>query len=227
MAVLSNMPGTLEGAVNLLDKEQQKTIALAGLFQAAALVQQLARTGEVTAGAYQSLVNSIFVLDPKSVEEIYGGVAGARLGIDTLLKIMKDKETARYSDAIRYSIGILQVEKHLNRNADINSILRSRLEQITIQLPHFDSAVHSSVISKLNDLYLDTFAKFRFRIQVNGDPRHLQREENAAKIRAILLAGVRSAMLWRQLGGSRLQFVFGKRRMLNALESLQQTAALS
>lgn len=211
----------------MLDKEQQKSIALAGLFQAAALVQQMARTGEVTASAYEALINSIFVLDPSNVEEIYGSVTGARLGIDTLLMILKDKETTRYADAIRYSIGILQVEKQLDRNPDINSILRSRLEQITHQLPHFDSVMHTSVITKLNDLYLDTFAKFRFRIQVNGDPRHLQREENAAKIRAILLAGVRSAMLWRQLGGSRLQFVFGKRKLVAALESLQRTAALS
>lgn len=211
----------------MLDKEQQKALALAGMFQAAALVQQLARTGEVTSQAYQTLISSIFVLDPQNIDEIYGGVAGAKLGIDTLLMIMKDKETARYADAIRYSIGILQVEKQLNRNPDINSILRSRLEQLTHQLPHFDSLVHPSVIAKLNDLYLDTFAKFRFRIQVNGDPKHLQREENAASIRAILLAGVRSAMLWRQLGGSRLQFIIGKRKLLNALESLQQMAALS
>lgn len=211
----------------MLDKEQQKALALAGLFQAAALVQQLARTGEVTPQCYRSLIGSVFVLDPKNVEEIYGGVAGAKLGIDTLLMIMKDKETARYADAIRYSIGILQVEKQLNRNPDINSILRSRLEQLTHQLPHFDSVVHASVISKLNDLYLDTFAKFRFRIQVNGDPKHLQREENAARIRAILLGGVRSAMLWRQLGGSRLQFIIGKRKLLAALESLQQMAVLS
>lgn len=211
----------------MLDKEQQKAIALAGLFQAAALVQQIARTGEVTASAYETLINSIFALDPGSVEEIYGNVAGVRLGIDTLLMIMKDKETNRYADAIRYSIGILHVEKQLDRDPDITSILRSRLEQITNQLPHFDSILHASVINKLNDLYLDTLAKFRFRIQVTGDPRHLQREENAAKIRAILLAGVRSAMLWRQLGGSRLQFLFGKRKLVAALESLQQAAALS
>lgn len=211
----------------MLDREQQRALALAGLFQAAALVQQLARTGETTTSAYQALINSVFVLDPKNIEEIYGGIAGAKLGIDTLLMIMKNKETARYADAIRYSIGILQVEKQLTRNPDINSILRSRLEQLTHQLPHFDSTTHSSVISKLNDLYLDTFAKFRFRIQVNGDPKHLQREENAAKIRALLLAGVRSALLWRQLGGSRLQFIIGKRKLISALESLQHAATLS
>lgn len=211
----------------MIDREQQKALALAGLFQSAALVQQLARTGEITGDAYTALIESIFVLDPQNVEEIYGGVRGVKFGIDTLLMIMKEKETARYADAIRYSIGMLHVEKLLGRNADINSILRSRLEQLSTQRKHFDSATHASVIARLNDLYLDTLAKFKFRIQVNGDPRHLQREENAAKIRAILLAGVRSALLWRQLGGSRLQFAFGKRRMVAALEALQQAAALS
>ena len=211
----------------MIDKEQQKALALSGLFQAAAMVQQLARTGEISTDGFSALINSIFVLDPQNVEEIYGGVRGVKLGIDTLLKIMNEKETARYADAIRYSIGILQVEKHLGRNADINSILRSRLEQLSNQRDNFDFITDATVITRLNDIYLDTLAKFRFRIQVNGDPKHLQREENAAKIRAILLAGVRSAMLWRQLGGSRLQFVLGKRRLVNALESLQHTAALS
>jgi len=211
----------------LIDKEQQKALALAGLFQSAALVQQLARTGEVPAESFAALINSVFVLDPENVEEVYGGVRGVKLGIDTLLKIMKEKETARYADAIRYSIGILQVYKLLSRDADINSILRSRLEQLCSQRAHFDSITHVTVISRMNDIYLDTLAKFRFRIQVNGDPNHLKREDNAAKIRAILLAGVRSAALWRQLGGSRLQFILGKRRLVNALEALQQQAVLS
>ncbi|MCG8537547.1 MAG: high frequency lysogenization protein HflD [Pseudomonadales bacterium] len=208
-------------------REEEKAIALAGLFQAAALVQQLARTGEMNNDAFDSMVNNVFVLDPGTVEDVYGGLNGVKLGLDTLLMVLKEKESARYGDAIRYTIGMLQVEKNLGRQDDIKSVLRSRLEQLTNQLPHFDGVNSQEVITKLNDIYLDTLAKFKFRIQVNGDPMHLRREENAAKIRAILLAGVRSAMLWRQLGGSRLQFAFGKRRLINALEDLKQQSALS
>ena len=192
-------------------KEEEKALALAGLFQAAALVQQLARTGEVNADAYGPLIESIFKLDPKTVEDVYGG----------------SKESARYADAIRYAIGMLHVEKLLRRESDINSVLRSRLEQVTNQLQHFDGVTSQGVITKLNDIYLDTLAKFKFRIQVNGDPTHLQRPENAARIRAILLAGIRSAMLWRQMGGSRLQFAFGKGRLVKALELLQNEITLS
>ncbi len=202
--------------------EAEKALALAGLFQAAAMVQQLARTGEVNQDAYAPLINSIFNLDPKTVEDVYQGINGVKLGVDTLLLVLRDKESARYADAIRYTIGMLHVEKLLNRDSDISSVLRSRLEQVSNQLPHFDSVTSPAVIAKLNDIYLDTLAKFKFRIQVNGDPSHLQKAENAAQIRAILLAGVRSAMLWRQMGGSRLQFAFGKSKLINTLKTLQQ-----
>ncbi|MGB3620504.1 MAG: high frequency lysogenization protein HflD [Ketobacter sp.] len=202
--------------------EEEKALALAGLFQAAAMVQQVARTGEVNQEAYNPLISSVFNLDPKSVEDVYQGVSGVKLGVDTLLLVLREKESARYADAIRYTIGMLHIEKLLKRDADINSVLRSRLEQVTNQLQHFDGMTSPAVISKLNDIYLDTLAKFKFRIQVNGDPSHLQKPENAAQIRAILLAGVRSAMLWRQMGGSRLQFAFGKSKLISILQKLQQ-----
>lgn len=209
------------------NQEVDKALALAGLFQAAALVQQLARTGQVDQTAFEPLIGSVFALDPNNLEDIYGGVKGVSLGVDTLLAVLTKKASSRYADAIRYSVGLLQIEKQLKHNADINSVLRSRLEQTSNQLIHFDGITHLSIIAKLNDIYLDTIAKFKFRIQVNGNPEHLQKTDNAAKIRAILLAGVRSALLWRQLGGSRLQFAFGKRKLVNALEQLQKQAALS
>lgn len=38
-----------------------------------------------------------------------------------------------------------------------------------------------------------------------------------AEIRALLLAAVRSAVLWRQLGGSYWDFLFSRRAMLEAI----------
>src|SRR5690606_41275217 len=58
----------------------------------------------------------------------------------------------------------------------------------------------------------------RQRIQVHGDMRHLQINANAARIRALLLAGIRSARLWRQLGGNRWQMLFARKKMLNELD---------
>ncbi|MFH7445201.1 DUF489 family protein, partial [Pseudomonas syringae pv. tagetis] len=58
------------------------------------------------------------------------------------------------------------------------------------------------------------------RIQVQGDMRNLQQPNNASKIRAILLAGIRSARLCRQVGGHRWQLVFSRPKLLKELYPL-------
>ncbi|WP_368666252.1 DUF489 family protein [Corallococcus sp. CA041A] len=41
-----------------------------------------------------------------------------------------------------------------------------------------------------------------------------------AEIRALLLAAVRSAVLWRQLGGSYWDFLFSRKAMIEAVDRL-------
>lgn len=60
------------------------------------------------------------------------------------------------------------------------------------------------------------------RIQVAGDPDLLKRESVADTIRAELLAGVRFAWLWHQLGGRRWHLVLRRRQLLVALETLER-----
>lgn len=208
-------------------KSKQKAIALAGMFQAAALVQQLVRTGDIPKDALQCSVGSVFVMDPKDVEDVYGGVKHLQLGIEVLLNILTARESQKYGESIRYAIGLLHIEKLLKQNKDLLAILRSRLEQLEQQKAHFDTITHTSVIARLAQLYLDTMGTMKFRIQVKGDPRHLAQEETANKVRAIFLAGVRSAILWRQLGGSRLDFFLSKRALVEALQLLKQEAAMA
>lgn len=206
---------------------EDRVLALAGVFQSAALVQQIARTGELSIHPYKASIGSVFVLDPENIVDIYGKTSHLNLGLDVLDSVLNRKETARYGETIRYTIGLLHIERMLQKNEDVLSILRSRLEQTNHQLIHFDSnPTHPSVVAKLAEIYVSTLGTFKYRIQVKGDPRHLQQEDTANKVRAIFLAGVRSAMLWRQLGGSRLQLLFGKQAMFKALKSIQQEAKL-
>ena len=76
-------------------------------------------------------------------------------------------------------------------------VIGSRLDQIQQQVEHF-GLTHENVVASFGGLYQDTLSTFRQRIQVQGDMRHLQQSDNAAKIRALLLSGIRSARLWRQ-----------------------------
>jgi high frequency lysogenization protein len=80
------------------------------------------------------------------------------------------------------------------------------------------------VIAALDGLYQTTVSTFSFRIQVGGDPRHLQNTENAARIRALLLAGIRSALLWRQVGGKRWHMLFFRSRLKPSLRRILKSS---
>jgi len=62
---------------------------------------------------------------------------------------------------------------------------------------------------------------------VNGEQGYLATPLIAAKVRAGLLAGVRSAVLWRQLGGNRWQLLFGRRRIAREAGRLLRQADAS
>jgi high frequency lysogenization protein len=111
---------------------------------------------------------------------------------------------------------MIGLERQLDKRSDMLQVMGSRLDQIQQQVEHF-GLVHDNVIAACGGLYQDTISTFRQRIQVHGDMRFLQQPSNAAKIRALLLAGIRSARLWRQLGGHRWQLVFSRGKLLKAL----------
>ena len=61
------------------------TLALAGICQAARLVQQLAHQGHCDSDALHVSLNSIIDLDPESTLAVFGGSeANLRLGLETV-----------------------------------------------------------------------------------------------------------------------------------------------
>jgi Uncharacterized protein involved in purine metabolism len=58
---------------------------------------------------------------------------------------------------------------------------------------------------------------------VQGNPHYLGRNDVVAEIRALLLAAVRSALLWRQMGGSQWDFLFKRGDMKRAVTALLAT----
>ena len=85
--------------------------------------------------------------------------------------------------------------------------LGERLGQLERQLAHFDLE-SDTIISALAGIYVDVVSPLGPRIQVTGSPAILQNPQVQAKVRATLLAGIRAAVLWQQVGGSRLQLMF-------------------
>ncbi|MBO3274199.1 high frequency lysogenization protein HflD [Pseudomonas schmalbachii] len=199
---------------------QDQLIALGGVFEAATLVDRLARTGQLTEPPLACMLGSLLVRDPKTTLDVYGGDAlNLRDGFRALASALERDPATLQREPLRYALSLIGLERQLNKRDDMLDLLGSRLDQIEQQVQHF-GLVHENVIASCAALYQDTLSTFRQRIQVHGDMRHLQISSNAARIRALLLAGIRSARLWRQLGGNRWQLVFSRRKLLNELRPL-------
>src|SRR5690606_26637288 len=76
---------------------------------------------------------------------------------------------------------------------------------------------------RLSRIYQQTISTLGKRIQVTGEPKLLQQEAIADRIRALLLAGVRLGWLWQQLGGRRWHLILRRRPLLIGLRALGET----
>jgi high frequency lysogenization protein len=199
---------------------QEQLIALGAVFEAAFLVDKIAKSGQINEAALGCMLGSLLVRDPKNTLEVFGGDdLNLRDGYRALVSALERDPAALQRDSLRYALALLGLERKLAKRDDLLEVIGTRLDQIQLQVQHF-GPIHENVIAASGSLYQDTLSTFTHRIQVQGDMRHLQQPSNASKIRAILLAGIRAARLWRQLGGSRWQLVFSRRKLLNELYAL-------
>jgi high frequency lysogenization protein len=199
---------------------QEQLVALGAVFEAAVLVDRLAKTGQVSEASVSCMLGSLLIRDPRDTLEVFGGDDGElREGYRALASALERDPGSLQREPLRYALSMLGLERQLAKREEMLELIGRRLPQIQSQVEHFGIA-HENVIAATGALYQDTLSTLRQRIQVNGDTRHLQQPSNASKIRALLLAGIRAARLWRQLGGHRWQLVFSRRKLLKELYPL-------
>ena len=199
---------------------QDLTLALAGVFQATVLVDQIAKTGQLPSEDFASLVNSLFDLNPPNTLAVFGGqVSNLRPGLEAMHQLLRDTDTPKLREPLRYALGVLHLQKKLAGRKDMLNVIGSRINQAAQQAEHFGST-HENVVSNLANIYAETLSTFRFRIQVNGDYNYLQQQRIANQIRCLLLAAVRCAILWRQVGGNRWQLLLQRKALAQQVEEL-------
>lgn len=201
-----------------------RTLALAGIFQATELVQRVARTGMSDSAALAASIGSIFQTNAGTSAEVYGGVSGVRTGLKLMTRYLATGSHAGDLEVLRYSIGVVQLARRLLRNPKLLNTLSEGIEQATRQAEHY-SVTHANVLAALAALYERTLSTLTPRIMVNGERVYLANQDNVHKIRALLLAAVRSAVLWQQKGGSRLSLLWSRRRYLRCAEALLAESA--
>jgi high frequency lysogenization protein len=196
-----------------LERRLDRALALAGVMQAAFLVKQLAWKGAIDSQEFNTAIHSIFQTDPENVVAVYENTGNLRTGLQTLVHLLSDVKSTKDPEIARYAISMLHLERFLIKKSDMLNQIQKGVERAKNQALHF-SPTHENVIANLASVYTDTLSTFKFRVHVSGESSHLSKPQIINKVRALLLAGIRSAVLWRQLGGSRWQLVLGKKALL-------------
>lgn len=194
-----------------------QTIALAGIAQATALVDQLATTGSADPIAFKASIGSLLKIDSDSVTDVFGGLAGLKLGLEQFQQQISGSVT--HSEQARYAAALVFLERQLSDQPDMLKKIRIGIEKAQAQAEYFDS-VHENVLANLGDIYYNSISTLQPRIMVNGDERYLSQPAIVNKIRALLLAGIRSTLLWRQCGGARWKFLFYRKKLENEAKLL-------
>jgi len=189
------------------------TIALAGICQSARLVQQLAHQGHCDADALHVSLNSVIDLNPDSTLGVFGGSeANLRTGLETLLGVLNaSNRQGLNAELTRYTLSLMVLERKLAAHKGAMDTLGERIAGLDRQLEHFDLQ-SDTLLSAMAAIYVDVISPLGPRIQVTGSPAVLQSAQVQAKVRSALLAGIRAAVLWHQVGG-RLQLMFSRHRL--------------
>lgn len=206
------------------EQEEHKLLALASIMLCAKSIDRIARTGEVDYALLTTLQAPLFVLDPQSAGEVFAEPASLIPGLVSLHSLGSEGSLREQQLAVQYAAGMLRLADAVLANADLAAAIRQGLSGMQTR---FDTSQDSAKrqTAALAALYKNTLSALPRPIQVQGSAAVLSGAECAAAIRSLLLVGCRSALFWRQLGGTRWQLLFGRRRIAHGAAELRKALA--
>ena len=192
-----------------------RVLALAGLVQALQQVRRIADTGQGDGAVLETALDSVFRIDADSPSGVYGGVSSLRPGLMLLQRYFRND--ARDELLPRLALAVLQLERRFSRDAMARKV-HDGILGLAPTAANLGTS-HPEVLASLGNLYAQTVSHLRPRVLVKGNPHYLGQAAVVAEIRAILLAALRSAVLWRQLGGSMWDFLLRRRDMVASIDA--------
>ena len=208
----------------MTEQDRNQALALAAIFQAGLLADQVASSGQLNRDAARPLLDAVLKLDTDDALQVYSP-ADLRPGLSLMLAALRGGQRPDQMRPVGHGMALVQLANSLRRNQDLVSILRHRLEALAGQdsSPLTDDSI-AGRCQRFAGVYVDTLGTMKYRIRVQGDPRYLQEDEHASAIRALFLAGVRAAFLWHAQGGRRWHLLFSRRRLMEATNELLRQA---
>ncbi len=192
---------------------QDRVMALAGVVQAAALVNTAAAGSVADDTCLKATLGSILKIEAPDVPDVYGGLAGLRVGLRKLTELLGPERNTHDLTILRYSLNLLQLQGKVMGSGPLRKILETSITRGREQVRHF-GLTHANVLANLADTYARTAGSIEPRIMVVGDAVKLRNPQVVNLVRSLLLGGLRSAVLWRQCGGSRWMLLFMRASLL-------------
>lgn len=204
-----------------MTSRRSQTIALSAMCQSALMIQQVSKGIILDKDSMMCLFNGIIATDPKSVFDVYSSIEELTDGAKLVQFQLSGNATKKDIEVTRYLAGIMSISKKLLSNKPALSALKNKLDEVQRRLAHFELD-DPSIIQNLADGYSEIISPLGQKIQVIGNQTLLQQVSVQHKVRALLLAGVRAAVLWRQMGGKRRDFIFSRKTVLKDVIAFNQ-----
>ena len=192
--------------------DQDRVTALAGIYQALACVMRIARTGHVDTAAMEPCIYSLFQIDAADTAAVFGPPGAVANGARQLV-VQLTGRPERDLDLTRYVVSVIRLERKLSARPGPLQRIGEEIAAAAVLREH-SPLLDPAILARFADTYSETLSPLTPRILVRGASNHLQNPDNQVRIRALLLAAIRSARLWRQLGGSRWQILLGHKHLL-------------
>lgn len=208
-----------DGTFAVNQQHHDQVLALAGVFQAAALAEQLAHRGYADEIPFEASVRSIFITDAINTASVYGGEVGVELGLKTMQARLSSAGKSTDFELARYVLSLTQLGVKLDRLDNMARTIANEIDKLkpTVET-HNGEGISNEAYSELARIYKDTISYMKPKIIVQGEHGHLSNQVVVDKVRTVLFAGVRSAFLWNQLGGRRWYLVFKRKQTLAQVE---------
>lgn len=225
-----------------LSVRQNRLLALAAVFQAAQLTHLLAVHGghalsnnHINSVAFNCILQASFDIQAKEQHSLFsldffGSLQDLQIGLQALEgALMQPYQQSKprmpapapYAEALRYAIALLQIERKVYRKTVFVEKIGTQQRALKQRLNFFDHNLqHSAILASTANLYVETAGSLSSRLNVRGKPDTLKNQANIDRIRSALFAGLQAAHLWRELGGNRLQLIFGRRGMLDDIRAI-------
>jgi len=188
-----------------------QTLALASMFQSAALIDQLANGKSINHAAFDCSLDSLFTMDAHSIEDIYGHGDGLIQGLKMLKSYFSGAEKNPNRLITYYILSMIKLEGRLRKDPALVTKIQNGFETIEQHANTYEMS-QSGRVHKIDGLYQETISQLKPRIIVQGEQLHLSNSETTSRVRSLLFAGIRAAVLWRQRGGSRLKLIFSRKK---------------